>query len=227
MPVINNNFSIFKACKSPKMFDFENFYLFLTVSILINLSPGPDMIYTAARSLSQGTRAGIFSALGIFAGCLVHMTAAVFGLSKIIEESVLLFSIIKYAGAGYLIYLGVQSLLRGKKAKTTIETLPAMSHRKIFFQAMLTNILNPKVAIFFLSFLPQFINPESIYLKEQIGFLGLWFAIQGTGILIIVATITGAFRNLLQKSPGFWTWQERITGLILVGLGLRMFFARK
>jgi threonine/homoserine/homoserine lactone efflux protein len=108
-----------------------------------------------------------------------------------------------------------------------METVPAMSHRKIFFQGMFTNILNPKVAIFFLSFLPQFINPESTYLKEQIGFLGLWFDVQGTGTLIIVATITGAFRNLLQKSPAFWSWQERITGLILVGLGLRMFFARK
>jgi threonine/homoserine/homoserine lactone efflux protein len=118
-------------------------------------------------------------------------------------------------------------LLRGKKTNTTIETLPAMNHRKIFFQGMLTNILNPKVAIFFLSFLPQFINPESIYLKEQIGFLGLWFDVQGTGILIIVATITGAFRNLLQKNAGFWTWQEGITGVILVGLGLRMFFAKK
>jgi threonine/homoserine/homoserine lactone efflux protein len=209
------------------MFDFENFYVFLTVSILINLSPGPDMIYTAARSLSQGTKAGIFSALGIFAGCLIHVTAAVFGLSKIIEESVLLFSIIKYAGAGYLVYLGVRSLLRGKKTNATIESLPAIGHRRIFLQGMLTNILNPKVTIFFLSFLPQFINPDSIYLKEQIGFLGLWFNVQGTGILIIVATITGAFRNLLQKSSRFWTWQERITGLILVGLGLKMFFAKK
>ena len=81
------------------MFNFENFYLFLTASILINLSPGPDMIYTTARSLSQGIRAGILSAVGIFAGCLFHVAAAVFGLSKIIEESVLLFSIVKYAGA--------------------------------------------------------------------------------------------------------------------------------
>ena len=99
------------------MFDIDNFYLFLTVSILINLSPGPDMIYTAARSLSQGIKAGIFSALGIFVGCLFHITAAVFGLSKLIEESVLLFSIIKYAGAAYLIYLGIRSFLNKKKTK--------------------------------------------------------------------------------------------------------------
>ena len=185
------------------------------------------MIYTAARSLSQGIRAGILSALGIFTGCLFHITAAVFGLSKIIEESVLLFSIIKYAGASYLVYLGIRSLLNTKRTKTEIKMLPPISQRKIFLQGMLTNILNPKVAIFFLSFLPQFINPRSSYLEEQIALLGLWFNFQGTLVLILVATITGAFMMLLQKNTGFWTWQERVTGLILVTLGLKMFLSRK
>src|SRR5215467_2050636 len=152
------------------MFNIENFYLFLTVSILINLSPGPDMIYTAARSLTQGIKAGVFSALGIFVGCLVHITAAVFGLSKIIEESVLLFSIIKYAGAAYLIYLGVRSLLKKNKNETGIKELPELNNLKIFTQGLITNILNPKVAIFFLSFLPQFIDPHSAHIKEQIAF---------------------------------------------------------
>ena len=209
------------------MFDIDNFYLFLTVSILINLSPGPDMIYTAARSLSQGTKAGIFSALGIFVGCLFHITAAVFGLSKLIEESVLLFSIIKYAGAAYLIYLGIRSFLNNKKTKKEIDTLPILTNRKIFFQGILTNILNPKVAIFFLSFLPQFINPQSNYLKEQIAFLGLWFDVQGTVTLIVVACAVGAFKNILQKNTAIWNWQEKITGLILFGLGVKMFFSKK
>jgi len=209
------------------MFDIDNFYLFLTVSLLINLSPGPDMIYTAARSLSQGIRAGILSALGIFTGCLFHITAAVFGLSKIIEQSVLLFSIIKYAGAAYLIYLGVRSFFKKKKAKKEIEALPALTGRKIFLQGMLTNILNPKVAVFFLSFLPQFINPHSDYLKEQIAFLGLWFDLQGAVTLMLVACAVGAFKNILQKNATFWNWQEKITGLILFGLGVKMFFSKK
>jgi len=209
------------------MFDIDNFYLFLTVSLLINLSPGPDMIYTAARSLSQGIRAGILSALGIFAGCLFHITAAVFGLSKIIEQSVLLFSIIKYAGAAYLVYLGVRSFFKTKKAKKEIEALPALTGRKIFLQGMLTNILNPKVAVFFLSFLPQFINPHSNYLKEQIAFLGLWFDLQGAVTLMVVACAVGAFKNILQKNATFWNWQEKITGLILFGLGVKMFFSKK
>lgn len=209
------------------MFNFENFYLFLSVSILVNLSPGPDMLYTAARSLSQGTRAGILSALGIFTGCLFHISAAMFGLSKIIQESAVLFSIIKYAGAAYLIYLGLRSLFTKKNSPGKIEELPMISYRKIFLQGMFTNILNPKVAIFFLSFLPQFINPRSIHLTEQIGFLGLWFAVQGTLILVIVASLTGVFRNVLQQNKNFWNWQGKITGMILVGLGIKMFFTRK
>jgi threonine/homoserine/homoserine lactone efflux protein len=208
------------------MFNIENFYLFLSVSILINLSPGPDMLYTIARSLSQGAMAGVFSALGVFTGCLFHISAAVFGLSKIIEESVLLFSIIKYAGAAYLVYLGIRSLLN-KKAKTKANHLPLMTNRKIFFQGMLTNILNPKVAIFFLSFLPQFINPRSIHLKEQISFLGLWFDLQGMLVLITVAILTGIFKNILLKNTMFWRWQEKITGLILLGLGIKMLFSKK
>ena len=209
------------------MFGIENFYFFLTVSILINLSPGPDMIYTAARSLSQGTRAGILSALGVFSGCLFHVTAATFGLSKIIEESVLLFSIIKYAGAAYLTYLGIQALLKSKRTKTEIGSMPAISNRKIFFQGMLTNILNPKVAIFFLSFLPQFIDPHSSHVKEEIAFLGLWFDLQGTLVLVLVATVTGFFSQVLQKNAAFWGWQNKITGLILLGLGVKMLLTRK
>jgi threonine/homoserine/homoserine lactone efflux protein len=92
---------------------------------------------------------------------------------------------------------------------------------------MVTNILNPKVAIFFLSFLPQFINPQSNYVKEQIAFLGLWFDVQGVAILILVACGVGAFKNILQKNKAFWNWQEKITGLILIGLGVKMFFTKK
>jgi RhtB (resistance to homoserine/threonine) family protein len=209
------------------MFNIENFYFFLSVSILVNLSPGPDMLYTAARSLSQGTKAGIFSAMGIFTGGLFHITAAIFGLSKIIEESVFVFSVIKYAGAVYLIYLGLRSLLRKKNKEAAIAPLSILSYRKIFMQGMITNLLNPKVAIFFLSFLPQFINPQSQHLREQIAFLGLWFDIQGTLILVIVASLTGAFRTMLQRSKNFWNWQERITGVILVGLGIKMIFSKK
>ena len=204
----------------------DNFYLFLTASIRINLSPGPDMLYTAARSLSQGTRAGIFSALGIFCGCFFHIAAAIFGLSVVIAESAFWFSVIKYAGAVYLVYLGIKSLLT-KRKEMQIAKLEEIPFRKIFLQALVTNILNPKVAIFFLSFLPQFIDPHHGNVREQILFLGTWFAVQGTLILMVVALLTGYFRKLLVQRPNFWKWQDRITGLILVGLGVRMLFIRK
>lgn len=209
------------------MFQIENFYLFLSVSILINLSPGPDMIYTSARALSQGTKAGLLSALGIFAGCFFHIGAAVFGLSAIIRQSAVFFSIIKYAGAGYLIYLGIMALFAKKQESAKIIAASEMSNQKIFFQAMLTNLLNPKVAIFFISFLPQFIDPSSTHVKEQIAFLGIWFAVQGTLILMIVAILTGWLRHYLIGNSSFRKWQERITGMILVGLGIRIIFSRK
>ena len=209
------------------MFPIPNFYLFLSASIMINLAPGPDMLYTAARSLSQGTKAGVLSAVGICAGCLFHISAAVFGLSAIIESSVLVFSIIKFAGAAYLIYLGLRAFIKSRRLDNGLKNLPAVSSKRIFFQGMLTNILNPKVAIFFLSFLPQFIDPHSAYLREQIAFLGSWFALQGTLILIGVATLTGLFSAVLQKNAGFWKWQGKITGLILFSLGLKVLISEK
>lgn len=205
----------------------ENFYLFLGVSLLINISPGPDMLYTAARSLSQGTKAGVFSALGIFAGCFFHIGAAVFGLSAILAESAFWFGVIKYAGAAYLIFLGLKSLLGKRTVKTEIELIPPSRYSHIFFQGLLTNVLNPKVAVFFLSFLPQFIDPASPQVRQQILFFGAWFATQGTLILVMVAFLTGYFSKMLGKSRSFWKWQDKITGLILIALGIRMLFIRK
>jgi len=208
------------------MFNIEHFYWFLSVSLLVNLAPGPDMLYTAARSLSQGIKAGILSALGIFSGCFFHITAAVFGLSTIIRESALLFSIIKYAGAAYLIYLGIKSLFRPAQQQVVVP-VTMISNKKIYIQGMITNLLNPKVAIFFLSFLPQFINPQTPWLKEQIALPGLWFAVKGTLILIGVAVLAGVFRHIISTNKKFRGWQERVTGLILVGLGIRMLFSKK
>ena len=205
----------------------NNFYWFLTVSILINLAPGPDMIYTAARSLAQGARAGIFSAIGIFAGCLVHISAAVFGLSTIINDSVFLFSIIKYAGAAYLVYLGIKAFFEKGTLNPANESQANPSLKKIFFQGMVTNILNPKVALFFLSFLPQFIDPSSGHIKEQIAFLGLWFDVQGMIVLILVAMITGLLKKVLLKKTDIWQWQQKATGLILLGLGIKMLLSKK
>jgi len=209
------------------MFSFQNAYLFFITTLLLNLTPGNDVLFVASRSVSYGVKAGIVSALGIFTGCFVHIFAAVLGLSIIISKSAYLFQLIKYAGAAYLIYLGIRALLSKQTIETKNQKTGKAGYQALFKQGMITNVLNPKVAIFFLSFLPQFIDPQSNYLKEQIAFLGLWFDVQGSVTLIIVACAVGAFKNILQKNTAIWNWQEKITGLILFGLGLKMFFSKK
>ena len=206
------------------MFDFQNLYLFFITSLLLNLTPGNDMLYVASRSISLGQKAGMVSAAGIFVGCFIHISAAVFGLSIIISRSANLFQLIKYAGAGYLIFLGVKAI----KAKPTVNTnnkKPGKAnYYKLFKQGIITNALNPKVAIFFLSFLPQFIYPLSDFFKFQLFFLGLWFAVQGTAVLLIVACTLGTSKDFFRNNPKIWMVQEKITGLILVGLGIKIAF---
>lgn len=204
------------------MFNFQHLYLFFIASLLLNLTPGNDMLYVASRSVSQGVKGGIISALGVFVGCFVHITAAVFGLSIIIARSAYLFQIIKFAGAGYLIYLGVRALISKAPAQSTDAGPAKADHWKLFKQGVVTNALNPKVAIFFLSFLPQFIDPASIYFRVQLFTLGIWFATQGTLVLIIVAFVLGKTKNFFRKNPKVWQIQQKITGLLLIGLGLRV-----
>jgi threonine/homoserine/homoserine lactone efflux protein len=199
----------------------ENLYLFFVASLLLNLTPGNDMIFVASRSVSQGSTAGYFSALGIFAGCFVHILAAVFGLSVVIAKSATLFEVIKYAGAGYLIYLGIKMMVT-KPARFNENNFLSLRYGKLFQQGVVTNALNPKVAIFFLSFLPQFVNPSSPDLKLHLFTLGAWFAVQGTLVLFMVAFLVGRTTNFLKQNPGAWLWQERITGTMLVALGVKL-----
>jgi len=204
------------------MFNFQHLYLFFIASLLLNLTPGNDMLYVASRSVSQGIKAGIISALGIFVGCFVHISAAVFGLSIIIAKSASLFQAIKFVGAAYLIYLGIRALISKAPAQKEDDKPAKANYWKLFKQGIFTNALNPKVAIFFLSFLPQFIDPNSVYFKVQLATLGLWFAVQGTTVLIIVACILGKTKDFFRQNPKVWQWQEKITGIVLIGLGIRV-----
>ncbi len=209
------------------MFNFQNVYLFFIASLLLNLTPGNDMLYVASRSVSQGIKAGIISAAGIFMGCFVHILAAVLGLSIIISRSAYLFQVIKFAGAGYLIYLGIKGLLSKPALSATDEKPAKANYWKLFKQGILTNALNPKVAVFFLSFLPQFINAASSFFKLQLFTLGIWFDVQGTLVLIVVACILGKTKDFFRKNPKVWMIQEKITGLILIGLGIRIALTAK
>ncbi len=190
---------------------------------MLNLTPGNDMMYVISRTLSQGFKGGLYSAFGIFLGCLVHIAAAVFGLSIIIAKSAFLFGVIKFAGAAYLIYLGIKALV--KKASMPQETYhQKKDHWKLLKQGIITNALNPKVAIFFLSFLPQFIDATSHNFQFQLLTLGIWFDLQGTFILIVIAFLIGKSRDFIKTNPRFWHIQEKLTGLILVGLGIKLIF---
>ena len=171
-------------------------------------------------------RAGIVSALGIGAGCFVHMLAAVAGLSALVAQSALAFEILKYAGAAYLVYLGLRSIF-GRSASTTRETSHTRSMSRIFWQGVLTNVLNPKVALFFLAFLPQFIDPSKGSLSLQILFLGTWFNVMGTLVNILVALVFGRLGARLSRIPKFMQWQQRFTGIVLMALGIRVAMTSK
>ena len=203
--------------------DLNNFLLFAFASLMLNITPGNDMMYVASRSMGQGIKAGIISALGITAGCMVHIAAAVVGLSAIIAKSAIAFDVIKYLGAAYLIYLGVKSIL--KKTSNAFKAageIKKESHWKIFRQGAITNVLNPKVTLFFLAFLPQFINLKSGQPQNQILLLGTWFNFSGLVVNATVAILFGKLGNWLGKSQAFIKWQEKITGMVLLALGIKV-----
>ncbi len=202
------------------MLDVNSLLLFMTATIILNITPGPDMLYVIARSVGQGRAAGIASSLGIAAGCFVHILAVTFGLASLMMAVPAAYEIIKYAGAAYLIYLGIRILItrQTKNAETPIEEA---SLRKIFLQGVITNVLNPKVALFFLAFLPQFVNREE-NVAAQIIFLGVLFNTSGTLVNVIVAlaaSYTGIqFKTRIGNSSVF-RW---LTGGVFIGLGVRL-----
>lgn len=204
----------------------DNFLLFAFASLMLNITPGNDMIYVATRSINQGIKAGVISAIGVSLGCLVHMAASIFGLSSVIAQSALLFDIIKYAGALYLFYLGIKSIM-SKPTEYKFNDSVSADNKKVLLQGIVTNILNPKVALFFLAFLPQFVNFKTGNIPLQLTILGVWFNFSGTVVNVLVAITLGKMGNWLTNFPAFWKWQSKITGGVLCALGLRLAFASR
>jgi threonine/homoserine/homoserine lactone efflux protein len=201
----------------------QSFWMFAFASLMLNITPGNDMIYVASRSMGQGIRAGIISAFGIMVGCMVHTLAAVAGLSAIIAGSATAFNTIKFAGALYLIYLGSLALIKKQSSLMQLkEKSQPLSDYKIFSQGVLTNVLNPKVALFFLAFLPQFIDIKQVHPQRQILFLGLWFDCSGTLVNIFIAILFGKLGNWFSKSKSFLKVQQKITGCLLIALGIKL-----
>lgn len=206
----------------------HNYIAFLLTGIILNLTPGTDTIYILTRSIAHGRKAGIASALGISTGCLVHISFAAFGLSVILARSAIAFNMVRIAGGAYLIYLGIRALSKRSFsfALSADQNKPRSVH-SIYGQGILTNVLNPKVALFFLSFLPQFVNPVNAYGPVPFLILGLTFLTTGTLWCLCLAFISSSMTAFLRNNKTIGLWMNRLSGLVFLLLGLQLLLKRK
>jgi threonine/homoserine/homoserine lactone efflux protein len=207
--------------------DAHSLLLFILAGLALNVTPGPDMLYIVARSSTEGRRAGIVSALGVAAGTLVHIAALTLGLAAVLGSVPLAYDTVRLAGAGYLIYLGVRALLHTPVSSAEI-TIERASLWAIFRQGVVTNVLNPKVALFFLAFLPQFVDPSRGAPALQMAVLGLIFDLNGTLVNIGVAVGAHSAASLfLGERSRNARIMGRATGVLFIGLGARVALLRK
>ncbi len=212
------------------MLDIHHFPLFLLSGLLLNMTPGADMLFIISRSAAQGTRAGAVAALGVGAGCLVHVTAAAAGLSALVAASDVAFAVVKWLGAAYLVWLGV-GLLRSRAATPAGDAAaiaaPAQSLRAVFGQGVLTNVLNPKVVLFFLAFLPQFVDAHGAHQGLAFLLLGIVFTVNGTLFNLAVAAAAAHTGRRLSQVRVLALWVRRTAGLVFVALGVRLALAQR
>lgn len=200
-----------------------NFETFLLTAILLNITPGNDTIFILSRSIAQGRKAGIVSALGIGTGTLIHTLLAAFGLSIIIAESILLFNIIKYAGAAYIIYIGLKMLFGKSQLSTVISaSKKSANYLKVYRDGIITNVLNPKVALFFIAFLPQFIDPALKNTVWPFLTLGFTFITMGTIWCLILAVFASSFFIKLKDNHKISGYINKFCGITLVILGIKV-----
>ena len=212
------------------MFGIENYLGFVLAAILLNLTPGTDTMYIITRSVSHGSAAGFYSVLGIISGILVHTVFAALGLSIILINSPLAFTVVKYIGASYLCYLGIKMLM-SKQPSLLANHLPKSSpsapanpiaHWQIYKQGVLTNVFNPKVALFFLAFFPQFIDPSYAHSALSFLILGLSFALTGFVWCLCLALLASRFSANLRKNPAIEVLLNKISGVVFIGLGVKL-----
>jgi threonine/homoserine/homoserine lactone efflux protein len=205
------------------MLTFAQLISFLLAAILITATPGPDNLMVLGMGMSKGKRQGVAFGLGCAAGCLSHTLLAVLGVSALVAASPFAFTALKWIGGGYLVWLGVKALRHaGQGAKLSGIALGQESTRTLFFKGMFANAINPKVVLFFLSFLPQFVMPEQGHVAMQIGVLGLIFTAQAGMLFAILAYFAGSIGAWLTQRPSSGLWLDRIAGTVFIGLGLRM-----
>jgi RhtB (resistance to homoserine/threonine) family protein len=200
-----------------------NFETFLVTGILLNLTPGNDTIFILTKSIGQGKKAGIVSALGIGTGNIVHTLLAAFGLSIVIAKSILLFNMIKYAGAAYLLYIGYKMVTDKTPLQTDqVVSIHSTNYWKIYRDGIFTNVLNPKVALFFIAFLPQFIDPNSKNTVLPFLILGSTFITTGTLWCLMLATFASVIFTRLKTNYQLSVWTNKICGVTMIGLGIKV-----
>ena len=197
----------------------SSFLLFLAGALVLLIIPGPAVFYILSRTVGHGRLAGVVSAAGIAVGTLVHVTAAILGLSSLLAASAKAFYAVKYLGAAYLIFLGARTLMRRDPPEITVEE-DGHSLRRIFAEGVLVNLLNPKTALFFLAFLPQFVDPSRGHVPAQILFLGVTFAVFGLCSDSSWALLAGTLAGKLGNSVRWRRAQREISGGVLIALGL-------
>jgi len=203
------------------VFDSTRFFLFLTAAFLLAVAPGPGMLYVLARSLAGGKREGVLSALGTFLGGMVHVLAAALGVSIILARSAVAFASVKYAGAAYLCFLGVRMILDARKESDAATLTPGSLRptRNPLWQGVATEVLNPKTALFFLSFIPQFVSRSSGHVFMQFVALGTISVVLNTTADLIVIALAGPLGEKIRSSATFRRRQRTVTGAIMIGLG--------
>lgn len=192
---------------------------FAAATLLLNITPGPDMIYVVTRAATQGRSAGLVSALGIACGCSVHILAVALGVARLLQAAPSASAAVRFAGAAYLLWLGFRALMqRDSTAATSRPDRASLS--RIFWQGVVTNVLNPKVALFFLAFLPQFVAPDRVFTGTLV--LGTLFNVSGTVVNGIVALTAGSVGTVVRAGAGNSPWLRWLTGGVFIGLGLRL-----
>jgi threonine/homoserine/homoserine lactone efflux protein len=205
------------------MLGIHEFWLFILSGLLLNITPGPDTAYILGRSIQLGWRGGAAAAIGICTGCLVHVFAAAIGLSALLMASSTAFAVLKLAGAAYLLFTGIAMLLSRPKPLAEIAARGGeTSLRQVFWQGALTNVLNPKVALFFLAFLPQFVAAESPHKPLAFLLLGGIFIFNSTLWCLGIAAFAARAASSIRRSEGVMVWINRVLGGLFVYLGFRV-----
>ena len=200
------------------MFDSTHFLVFLTAAILLAIAPGPGMLYVLARTLAGGRREGLLSSLGTLFGGMVHVFAAAAGISIILAKSALAFAAVKYLGAAYLGFLGIRMILdAGRDEAIPLAALPRAKNP--LWQGVMTEVLNPKTALFFLSFIPQFVNHANGHVFAQFVLLGAISVTLNTTVDIVVTLLAGPLGQRIRESARFRRRQRTVTGMVMIGLG--------